>query len=740
MTRLLKILLVFVAAFVGVAVVASFALYLFFDPNDFRENISAAVKKSTGRDMTIEGDLSLSVFPWIAVEIGRTKLGNAKGFGDEPFLTFDNARLSVRLLPLILHQEITVGTASLDALNVNLAVNKRGVSNWDDLTSTDDATPKADAKADGGKSAALDIAKVKVSNANVTYKDAQAGSKATVTGLTFETGRVAAGNPVSIDAEFAFELMPDKIGGNVSMSSTISLSEDMQQIDVRDLNVSGNIRGMTTAPTDFNFDARALTVDTAAEKITLGEMDMSILGISFSANVEPFSYAGDPQPRASIRVNEFSLKELMKRLDSEAPETSDPNALQKVSFTANAVVGKNNITLNDIKIALDDTSMDGKLVLPKTADGVLKFDLHADNIVVDHYMAPANEDATESASDDSSTVEIPVDLIRSLNANGTIKLDMATLTGIVFKNMQLTVLAKDGNMRLHPISADMFGGSYKGDIRIDASTDTPVLSVDENIIGVQMASLAKAMYDVENVDGTIGGRFTLSGRGADTVAIQKTLSGTMSFELTDGAYKGVDVWHQLRTARARLKNETPPAPKLPARTEFSSVSATGNVSKGVLSNQDFLADLPFLRITGRGEVNLVNATINYMMDAKVLDKPELARGLTQAEIDDFASVVIPLKVTGPLSSPSILPDVEGLLRREVEKQIDKKKDEITNRLMDKLLGGKTKPADTPQTDKTAAPPPDAEKPADEAPADEEGSEEQAPEDQLKDALKDIFGG
>lgn len=287
----------------------------------------------------------------------------------------------------------------------------------------------------------------------------------------------------------------------------------------------------------------------------------------------------------------------------------------------------------------------------------------------------------------------------------------------------------------------MFGGSYKGDIRIDARTDTPVLSVDENIIGVQMASLAKAMYDVENVDGTIGGRFTLSGRGADMVAIQKTLSGTISFELKDGAYQGVDVWHQLRTARATLKRETPPAPKLPARTEFSSVSATGNVTNGVLSNQDFLADLPFLRITGRGEVNLVNATINYMMDAKVLDKPELARGLTQAEIDDFTSVVIPLKVTGPLSSPSILPDVEGLLRREVEKQIDKKKDELTNRLMDKLLGGKTKPADTPQTDKTAAPPPDAEKPADdEAPADEEEPEEQTPEDQLKDALKDIFGG
>ena len=88
MVRLAKILLILVAAFVGVGILASVALFLFFDPNDFRDEISASVKKETGRDLVIEGDLSLSVFPWIAVEIGRTQLGNAKGFGDEPFLGF----------------------------------------------------------------------------------------------------------------------------------------------------------------------------------------------------------------------------------------------------------------------------------------------------------------------------------------------------------------------------------------------------------------------------------------------------------------------------------------------------------------------------------------------------------------------------------------------------------------------------------------------------------------------------
>src|SRR5688572_32892076 len=122
MGRFLKILLIAVAGLVGLLIVAAIALLLFVDPNDYREEIAAKVKQATGRHLVIEGNLSLKVFPWVAVEVGRSSLGNAPGFGDEPFATFEQARLSVRLLPLILRQEIAIGTASLDSLVLNLMV------------------------------------------------------------------------------------------------------------------------------------------------------------------------------------------------------------------------------------------------------------------------------------------------------------------------------------------------------------------------------------------------------------------------------------------------------------------------------------------------------------------------------------------------------------------------------------------------------------------------------------------
>ena len=38
------------------------------------------VEEKTGRELTLSGDLKLSVFPWIAIESGPAALGDAPGF------------------------------------------------------------------------------------------------------------------------------------------------------------------------------------------------------------------------------------------------------------------------------------------------------------------------------------------------------------------------------------------------------------------------------------------------------------------------------------------------------------------------------------------------------------------------------------------------------------------------------------------------------------------------------------
>ena len=106
MGSIFKYLAITIGAVLALVIVAGIAVSLFFDPNDFRDQIQEGVKESTGRDLVIEGDIELDIFPWLALDVGKASLGNAEGFGDEPMARFDRATLSVKLLPMLLNREV----------------------------------------------------------------------------------------------------------------------------------------------------------------------------------------------------------------------------------------------------------------------------------------------------------------------------------------------------------------------------------------------------------------------------------------------------------------------------------------------------------------------------------------------------------------------------------------------------------------------------------------------------------
>ena len=334
-----------------------------------------------------------------------------------------------------------------------------------------------------------------------------------------------------------------------------------------------------------------------------------------------------------------------------------------------AKVGESAIELSNVNIKLDDTTFTGSLIMPRSSAGKYRFDLVGDAIDLNRYMEPADA-AAGSGTGESAPTELPTDLIKPLNARGGFKIAAVVLGDLQLEQVTLGLDTANGRMRIHPITADLYGGSYSGDVRLDVSGSKSVLTLDEKVQGVDLASLALAMFQQENITGSMNGNFKLTGRGNDLAEIQRSLAGSMSFELKDGAYEGMDVWYELRRARALLKKETPPEPVLPAKTRFSSVTATGVVTDGVMRNDDFVADLPFMQLTGKGNVDIPQATVNYNLRARVYKKPEALEGATQEEIDELTKTVIPLKITGLLASPKVSPDLEELLRQRVEEEVE----------------------------------------------------------------------
>src|ERR1700676_571837 len=87
------IIVLIIAVLVGV--------WLLVNPNDYKGRIAAAVKESTGRELVLKGDIKLSVFPRVALELGRASLGKRAGFGEVLFLAFNLGSVRVRRNPLL---------------------------------------------------------------------------------------------------------------------------------------------------------------------------------------------------------------------------------------------------------------------------------------------------------------------------------------------------------------------------------------------------------------------------------------------------------------------------------------------------------------------------------------------------------------------------------------------------------------------------------------------------------------
>lgn len=650
MSRYASIFAAIIGSLIALFLIAAVAFFLFFDPNDFREDISQAVKEETGRDLVIDGDVSLQLFPWLAIEVGHAALGNAEGFGEKPFAEFDRAKLSVRVLPLLLRQEVVVGAAVLDALRLNLQVTNDGRSNWDDFASADGSDESVNGNAPDSQSAdgqALEISGVDINDASVVYANRDTGDVYTLSNLNMKIGR-------------------------------ISGAGESGQVTIDGFTVDGVAEGLANSPTSLVLKTAGIEVNTQSQTVQLQPVELRALDVEINANVQPFSYAGDIEINAAIDVAAFSPRSLMHLFDVAPPETADPSVLSSLAIEAQADIRESYASLSDITIKLDDTTFSGDITVPFDMTERHLLELQADSIDLNRYMAPPEEGGPGDA-DEAAPVEIPVDLIKPLNAKGSLKIGTVLLGGLELEQVDLNLQTKDGRMRLHPMSAGLFGGSYSGDINIDVSGSVPVLSMNESVEGIDLARLALAMFEQENITGTMSGNFKLAGRGMDMVEVQRTLDGNLSFELKDGTYEGTDIWYELRRTRALFKKETPPEPVLPARTKFTSVTATGVVTDGIMRNDDLVADLPFMQLTGEGDVDLPAGTVDYDLRARVFAKPEAMRGATAEEIEDLTKTIIPLEITGPLTAPKVRPDIEELLRQRVEEEV---KDMLKDKLED----------------------------------------------------------
>jgi AsmA protein len=218
------------------------------------------------------------------------------------------------------------------------------------------------------------------------------------------------------------------------------------------------------------------------------------------------------------------------------------------------------------------------------------------------------------------------------------------------------------------------------------------LSVAQNLDDVDLAALGRDLLGSADVMGTGDVRLDLVTRGRNLGQMRRDLDGDVAFSVTNGSIEGIDLWYELRRARARLSGEpVPERAAAPPRTTFSSLSATGVVQDALLTNRDLNARLDFMTIDGSGTVNLLDDTIDFDLVATMIDGPVLQSDPAMVR---YAGSRLPLRVTGTIAEPSVLPDFAAIVRQqvtqevqeEVEERREEVREEVRERLRERLRG------------------------------------------------------
>ena len=711
MKKLIRWFGITVAVLLALSVLLSVALLILVDPNDYRDEISAAVNEQTGRTLSIDGDLSLKTFPCCGVSLGPLSLSNPEGFEDRDFASVESASVSVRLWPLITRQQLLVDEVELSGLDLQLISLADGTVNWE-FASADEAEVPAEVDEAGGPGLeGLDVAGIEISDARIVYRDDATEERIEVRDINVSTGAIAINQPFNLTAGLSAEGLAPGITGTISLETTALIKDDLT-LDLTALSSDLQLEGADLPGGAASISAAlAVATGVGGDRIELDGLDVGLDAVGVTVNLSGTGGVADGVPalNGQLKIKRFSIRDVLAQLGEPPLETADASVLQSFNVRADWSLNDDAAALEDIVIKLDDTTAKGWLRIPSLEKQSIRLDLQFDAMNVDRYLPPVDESATAASSDESSeddSLDLPVEDLRALDVEARLGFDELIVSNAKATKVNINLLAKDGLIKLNPLKAKLYGGSYNGNIRLNVQGKQPKMSVNERIKGVELEPLLKDVAGEANLAGT--GNVTIKAKSAGNRVSKliKKLKGDASLDIAEGKYLGMDLWYEIRKARARIKKEDPPPAPTDPYTDISNFSGTAQIQDGILTNNDLRVEIPFTRMGGKGKVNLVKETLDYRLEGRVVSRPTFEDGKS---FDDLDGLTLPIEITGSLESPSVSVDLAAIAT-----SIGKKK--LLDRL-DKKLG------------------------VDDDPDAKEGdNKSDSSKDQLKRGLRDLLGG
>ncbi len=612
-----KLLIVFGALIVLVAVLAV-AAALLIDPDDYRDDIAQRASAQLGREVTLAGPMSLRLLPWLAIEINDVGVANPSDFGEAPPLArIGTATASVRVWPLF-RGEVETGAIRLDDAHLHLVTNRAGRSNLDGLLAAD-PDPTRPEEVDLSR---LRLGEISLRNVALINLDQRTGEQSEVLIESFSM------DPFRVEQPVPFRLsarLSDADGESVRLSrveGTVQLARDAGTIDVARLLAefdlpdnagSGSLRAAMTVDTRPDTPVLVfpvLDVTLAVETARLAFVTVDPLTVSLGETIS-----------AEISAARIGLNE--QQLDAHG----DVRIGDQVRL--NLTVGGERLDLR-----------------PLLANG------RADAPVADRETEVAGFEGLDKV-------------------NATFNLALQTLVvsdALSLDDVEARARLADNVLVLSPLNARLLGGRFDGRMEVDFSQEPARIVLQPRLEGIMVDRLAELSGNAAPVQGSGDLQLDLSFSGFDLAGILRSLDGSGSYSIQQGALLGVDL-QRLVSEELTTSNLANVSRVFGGQTEFESFGGSLVARSGIVELPDLRLVASDFGLSGVGQIDLSAGMVDYQLE---LAMGEALTSRLPRTVREATGGRVPLAIAGPINGPTVQVNLGRLAERTLRDQLEQR--------------------------------------------------------------------
>ncbi|MEL7259761.1 MAG: AsmA family protein [Pseudomonadota bacterium] len=531
---------------------------LFFLPADRIAKLAAdQLRVATGRDVTISGDVSMTLWPVLGVSLGELEVGNADWSEQGPMLSAQNAAIGVDLMAYITNREIRITNIEATSPTIRLEARADGRASWV-FTDASGAAQIETETAPDRTPQAVSIQRLAVTDATLIY-DAEGSDLVRYSGVDLTLDWPERLGPATLEAT----LRP--AGSDVQARATIGgfagfITGQVQTVDA--VITAGGGRAA--------LDGRASTAGDVAGRLSLDIPDTDAF----------FAALALPQPGLPAKLGQSM------------------NVTTDLTLTADR-----RLSLRDLTADLGGNSLSGAADIDLNGTPQVNAQLNAGALDV-RSVTGGGDTGAAGAGAPSAGSGWPTDRIDASGLaafNGEIALTAASIDLGQFQLGQTRTLLRNDRSRmvfeLREVQA--YQGTLSGEFVINNRSG---LSVGGKMFArsLAMQDLLQDAAGIDRLTGQADAEMSFLGSGGSVDAIMKSLSGDGAIKFGKGTIIGIDLDRLMRSGAAGG-----------GTTVFDSLGATWRIAGGVLQNDDLLLSLANYEARGAGQVGLGNQTIDY---------------------------------------------------------------------------------------------------------------------------------